>query len=37
MIGDATGANAAHGKELYERGVDFVCEALAEIDGFVFG
>jgi len=32
-----TGANAAHGKELYERGVDFVCEALAEIDGFVFG
>ena len=37
VIGDATGANAAHGKELYERGVDFVCEALAEIDGFVFG
>ncbi|PWJ53985.1 creatinine amidohydrolase [Quadrisphaera granulorum] len=37
VIGDATGANAEYGAELFARGVDFVCEALAEIEGFVFG
>lgn len=37
VIGDATGANAAQGKVLFERGVEFVTEALGEIDGFVFG
>lgn len=36
VIGDPTGANAAWGKVLFERGVDFVGEALAEIDGFEF-
>ncbi|MDX2377667.1 creatininase family protein [Microbacterium sp. LRZ72] len=37
VIGDATGANAAEGKLIFERGVDFVGEALTEIDGFEFG
>ena len=37
VIGDPTGANPAHGRELFERGVAFVADALAEIDGFVFG
>lgn len=37
VIGDPTGANAPHGAELFERGVNFVTEALTEIDGFVFG
>lgn len=37
VIGDATGANAEHGRVLFERGVAFVSEALAEIDDFVFG
>lgn len=37
VIGDATGANAAAGRELFDRGVDFVSEALVEIDGFEFG
>lgn len=36
VIGDPTGANAADGRVLFESGVDFVCEALAEIDGFEF-
>jgi creatinine amidohydrolase len=36
VIGDATGANAAAGKEIFDRGVDFVSEALTEIDGFEF-
>lgn len=36
VIGDPTGANAAAGAELFERGVGFVAEALAEIDGFEF-
>jgi creatinine amidohydrolase len=36
VIGDATGANAAFGAVLFERGVAFVAEALAEIDGFEF-
>lgn len=37
VIGDPTGANAARGRELFERGVDFVTSALGEIDGFVYG
>lgn len=37
VIGDPTGASAAHGAVLFERGVSFVTEALTEIDGFVFG
>ncbi|MBZ4487009.1 creatininase family protein [Microbacterium sp. cx-55] len=37
VIGDATGANAAAGRDLFDRGVDFVSEALVEIDGFEFG
>ncbi|MFT4229756.1 MAG: creatininase family protein, partial [Microbacterium sp.] len=37
VIGDATGANPAHGRTIFERGVTFVTEALTEIDGFVFG
>ncbi|WP_460790966.1 creatininase family protein [Microbacterium lacusdiani] len=36
VIGDPTGANAAHGKVLFEQGVAFVSEALAEIDRFEF-
>jgi creatinine amidohydrolase len=37
VIGDPTGANAEDGKVLFERSVDFVSEALVEIDGFEFG
>jgi creatinine amidohydrolase len=37
VIGDPTGANAEDGRVLFERGVDFVSEALVEIDGFEFG
>lgn len=37
VIGDPTGANAAHGQWMFERGVEFVAEALHEIDGFVYG
>lgn len=37
VIGDATGANAAAGRDLFDRGVAFVSEALVEIDGFEFG
>ncbi len=37
VIGDPTGANAAEGERLFERGVGFVTEALAEIDDFEFG
>ncbi|MEV7693113.1 creatininase family protein [Microbacterium sp. NPDC089189] len=37
VIGDATGANAAAGRDLFDRGVGFVSEALVEIDGFEFG
>jgi creatinine amidohydrolase len=36
VIGDPTGANAAAGADLFERGVTFVAEALTEIDGFEF-
>ncbi|MEV8267670.1 creatininase family protein [Microbacterium sp. NPDC076911] len=36
VIGDATGANAEHGKKLFEASVNFVGEALTEIDGFEF-
>jgi creatinine amidohydrolase len=36
VIGDPTGANAATGAKLFERGVAFVAEALAEIDDFDF-
>lgn len=36
VIGDPTGANADAGAALFERGVEFVAEALAEIDGFEF-
>ena len=37
VIGDPTGANAAHGGVLFDQAVGFVSAALAEIDGFVFG
>ena len=37
VIGDPTGANAEDGRMLFERSVDFVSEALVEIDGFEFG
>ena len=36
VIGDPTGASADAGAALFERGVAFVAEALAEIDGFEF-
>lgn len=36
VIGDPTGATAAAGAALFDRGVAFVAEALAEIDGFEF-
>jgi creatinine amidohydrolase len=37
VIGDPTGANAEVGRKIFESGVDFVAEALVEIDGFEFG
>lgn len=37
VIGDPNGANAADGEILFRRGIDFVSEALAEVDAFVFG
>ncbi|MBA8817489.1 creatinine amidohydrolase [Microbacterium halimionae] len=36
VIGDPTGANAEDGERLFTAGVNFVSEALAEIDGFEF-
>jgi creatinine amidohydrolase len=36
VIGDPTGANAEDGRRIFEAGVDFVTEALIEIDGFEF-
>ncbi len=36
VIGDPTGANAEDGRRIFEAGVDFVAEALIEIDGFEF-
>ncbi|MDQ1204320.1 creatininase family protein [Microbacterium sp. SORGH_AS_0862] len=36
VIGDPTGANAEDGRRIFEAGVDFVAEALTEIDGFEF-
>jgi creatinine amidohydrolase len=37
VIGDPTGANAAYGAVMFDAGVQFVAEALHEIDGFVYG
>jgi creatinine amidohydrolase len=34
VLGDPTGANAAHGAELFEDSVSFVVEALEEISRF---
>lgn len=36
VIGDPTGANAEDGRRIFGAGVDFVAEALIEIDGFEF-
>lgn len=36
VIGDPTGANPEDGRRIFEAGVDFVAEALTEIDGFEF-
>jgi creatinine amidohydrolase len=36
VIGDPTGANAEDGGRFFETGVDFVSDALREIDRFEF-